>query len=169
MANENVNLNDLAQNLCMSLKQVNRKVISITGDSLSKYVMQIRMHRAKQLLDSDNNYTIAEVGQRCGFNENSNFTRTFKTFYDITPSQYRRMPRNNENKTENQNFNIQLIVGIYADDGRLIDSRLSTLPLPAGASHATGNVDIPVNDNVTQARFFALTNMQPIMNYITID
>jgi AraC-like DNA-binding protein len=50
------------------------------------------MTKAKTLLDSNRNYTIAEVAQLCGFEENSNFTRAFKSFFEITPSQYRKRP-----------------------------------------------------------------------------
>lgn len=96
MLKENVNPNELAQSLCMSPRQLNRKIITITGDSLSKYIMHIRMQHAKRLLDSDANLSIAEVAHRCGFNENSNFTRSFKTYYNLTPSQYRRFPKMDE-------------------------------------------------------------------------
>lgn len=93
---ENINPNELAQSLCMSPRQLNRKIMTITGESLPKYIMHIRMQHAKKLLDSDANLSIAEVARRCGFNENSNFTRAFKSFYQLTPSQYRRFPKKSE-------------------------------------------------------------------------
>lgn len=92
MAHQNVNVNELASSLCMSPKQLNRKLSAITGESVSRYVLRVRMTKAKTLLDSDRNHTIAEVAQLCGFDENSNFTRAFKSFFDITPSQYRKRP-----------------------------------------------------------------------------
>lgn len=96
MLKENINSNELAQSLCMSPRQLNRKIMTITGESLPKYIMHIRMQHAKKLLDSDANLSIAEVARRCGFNENSNFTRAFKSFYQLTPSQYRRFPKKSE-------------------------------------------------------------------------
>lgn len=92
MAHQNVNVNDLASSLCMSPKQLNRKISAITGENASRYVLRVRMTKAKTLLDSNRNYTIAEVAQLCGFEENSNFTRAFKSFFEITPSQYRKRP-----------------------------------------------------------------------------
>lgn len=50
------------------------------------------MLHAKHLLDSNKDYTVAEVAYKCGYEENSNFTRAFKMLYGITPSQYRKMP-----------------------------------------------------------------------------
>ena len=85
-----VNINNIASAMGISQRQLNRKVSALTGDNISRYVLLVRMTYAKRLLDSDNNYTIAEVAMRCGFGENSNFTRSFKSIFNITPSQYRK-------------------------------------------------------------------------------
>ncbi|MBE6310388.1 MAG: response regulator [Bacteroidales bacterium] len=92
MADLKVNINDIAESLNMTARQLNRKINAITGENASKYVLQVRMTRAKQLLDSNNGYTIAEVAYKCGYEENANFTRAFKSLYNITPTQYRKMP-----------------------------------------------------------------------------
>lgn len=92
MQHKEVNISDIASALCISSKQLSRKITAITGESLAKYIQQVRMNRAKQLLDSPKNHTIADVAMRCGFDENSNFTRAFKAIYGVTPSQYRKQP-----------------------------------------------------------------------------
>lgn len=92
MATQSVNINDLADSLNITSRQLNRKINAITGDNISKYILQVRMLRAKQLLDSNKDYTIAEIAYKCGYEENSNFTRAFKMLYGITPTQYRKMP-----------------------------------------------------------------------------
>ena len=92
MSDLKVNLNDIAESLNMTPRQLNRKINAITGDNASRYVLQVRMTRAKQLLDSNSGYTIADVAYKCGYEETGNFTRAFKTLYNITPTQYRKMP-----------------------------------------------------------------------------
>lgn len=92
MTLQRVNINDVAFALSMTPRQLNRKIHAITGENVSKYVLQIRMTKAKQLLDSDKDYTIAEIAGKCGYDENSNFTRAFKMLYNITPTQYRKRP-----------------------------------------------------------------------------
>ena len=87
-----VNVNNIASALGVSHRQLNRKVSALTGENISRYVLLVRMTHAKRLLDSDKDYTIAEVAIRCGFGETSNFTRSFKAIYNITPSQYRKRP-----------------------------------------------------------------------------
>ena len=54
------------------------------------FVMQIRMKRAKQLLDSKPEWSIDEVAERCGFDHYSGFYHAFKKMFGISPSQYRR-------------------------------------------------------------------------------
>lgn len=93
MASQNVNINDLADSLNMTSRQLNRKINAITGNNISKYIIEVRMLHAKHLLDSNKDYTVAEVAYKCGYEENSNFTRAFKFLYGITPTQYRKMPK----------------------------------------------------------------------------
>ena len=92
MASQNINIIDMAYSLNMTSRQLNRKINAITGDNISKYILQVRMLHAKHLLDSKKDYTVAEVAYKCGYEENSNFTRAFKMLYGITPTQYRKMP-----------------------------------------------------------------------------
>lgn len=54
-----------------------------------KYVIQQRIERAKQLL-KQNKLPLKEVALRCGFYDQSAFSRTFKRFVDLTPKDYRR-------------------------------------------------------------------------------
>lgn len=92
MAQQNVNPSDIATALCMCTKQLSRKINAITGENMSRYILQVRMNRAKKLMDSNEGYSIAEVAQRCGYEETSNFSRAFKQVYGITPSQYNKQP-----------------------------------------------------------------------------
>ena len=92
MPDGNADINGIAAAMSMSARQLNRKILAVTGCNASKYIMQIRLTKAKKLLENEKNYTISEIAIKCGFEENSNFTRAFKNAYNITPSQYRKMP-----------------------------------------------------------------------------
>ncbi len=96
MAQQNVNPADIASALCIGTKQLNRKITAITGESLSKYILQVRMNKAKNLFDSNKGLSINDIALRCGYDENSNFTRAFKSVFGITPSQYRKTPQTNK-------------------------------------------------------------------------
>lgn len=82
----------LADKLCMSQSQLNRKVKSITGFSTAEYILQMRMERARRLLASTE-ISVGEIAARCGFEDQSHFTRSFKAIFGLTPTQYRRRPK----------------------------------------------------------------------------
>ena len=62
----------------------------ITGTSPLKYRNNIRLDHAKELL-SDTNSPISEIGWTVGFSSNTYFCDAFKAKVGMTPSQYRKM------------------------------------------------------------------------------
>jgi len=61
-----------------------------TGRTLSNYITDLRLgHAARMLVDSTLN--IAEICFACGFNNMSNFNRTFKARRNVTPKEFRHM------------------------------------------------------------------------------
>ena len=88
MDSQDLDVNLLASRMCMSSRQLHRKINALTGETPAHYIMQIRMKRARQLLEERPEISIAEVATRCGFNDNSVFTRTFKKMCGVTPTQY---------------------------------------------------------------------------------
>ena len=84
----NLALDSLADKFCMSQSQLNRKIKSITGLSSLAYLLHIRMEWARQMLLSAD-ISVGEIAEKCGFSDQSHFTRTFKQRYGTTPTQYR--------------------------------------------------------------------------------
>jgi signal transduction histidine kinase/DNA-binding response OmpR family regulator len=80
----------LAALLGLSHAQLNRRVMAATGQSVSNYMMRVRLCRAKKLLKGSPQMPISEVAQKCGFGDMAYFSRIFKQNAGITPSQYRR-------------------------------------------------------------------------------
>lgn len=68
----------------------------LTGESLAKYVLRVKMSHARKLLEVDKNYSIQEIAQKCGYEDHSNFTRAFKSVYGVTPTQYKKDNRYKE-------------------------------------------------------------------------
>ena len=66
-----------------------------TGRTLSEYIVDIRLgYAARMLVDSSRN--ISEICYECGFNNLSNFNRTFKTKRHYTPREFRAMFKKNK-------------------------------------------------------------------------
>lgn len=88
---EDINLNDIAQNIFYTHPNYLSKVLkSSTGKSFSKYLLDIRMEKAKELLVQDENLSISIISQLVGFNSESYFVQTFKKYYGHTPGSFRR-------------------------------------------------------------------------------
>ena len=81
----------LADKLCLSISQLNRKMIAISGYNPSAYILSLRINKAKKLLAREN-ISITQVADECGFYDLPYFSRTFKKQTGVTPSQYRRLP-----------------------------------------------------------------------------
>ncbi len=79
----------IAEHICLSQRQLNRKVKSVTGVDTATYIRNFRLQMAKRLLSgSDENIT--SVYLQCGFDNPSYFSRLFKQEVGCTPTDYRR-------------------------------------------------------------------------------
>lgn len=83
-----VNVDELAAALAMSTSQFRRRLSAITGDTPQGYITKIRMQKARHLLDMTPDMTILDVAKCCGYEDQSSFTRAFKRFFGVTPSDY---------------------------------------------------------------------------------
>ena len=88
-------LEDLAGLVGMSPVAFSRFFRQRTGRTLSEYIVEIRLgYAARMLVDSTKN--ISEICYECGFNNLSNFNRTFKSKRGFTPRDFRTMFKKNK-------------------------------------------------------------------------
>jgi AraC-like DNA-binding protein len=88
-------LSDLADIVGMSPVAFSRFFRQRTGRTLSDYIVDIRLgYAARMLVDSTKN--ISEICYECGFNNLSNFNRTFKAKRNCTPRYFREMFKKNK-------------------------------------------------------------------------
>lgn len=59
-----------------------------TGYSISEYINRVRIERSKSLL-LEENISIIDIANLCGFEDQSYFTKVFKNIVGITPKKYR--------------------------------------------------------------------------------
>jgi AraC-like DNA-binding protein len=92
---ESLTLADLAELVGMSPVAFSRFFRQRTGRTLSEYIVDIRLgYAARMLVDSAKN--ISEICYECGFNNLSNFNRTFKAKRHYTPRDFRAMFKKNK-------------------------------------------------------------------------
>jgi len=91
---EELRLEDLASLAGMSPTAFSRFFKQHSGRSLMDYIIDIRLGNAARLL-IDTTESISEICYKCGFNNLSNFNRTFKNRRGYTPRDFRTLFRKN--------------------------------------------------------------------------
>jgi AraC family transcriptional regulator len=86
---EEISLAALAGLVDLSLYHFARAFTQSFGAPPHRYHMVRRMDRAKSLLQSPS-LSVTQIGARIGFRETSSFTRAFRKFTGLTPTEYRR-------------------------------------------------------------------------------
>ncbi len=87
--NEYFSVQELANNIGLSRSMMHRKLKKLTGKSASDLITEIRLTRAKNLLENDV-ATASEVAYQVGFNSPSYFNKVFKKYYKVSPGVLRK-------------------------------------------------------------------------------
>ena len=88
--NHALDVNALAEKLNMSVRQFHRKLVALTGNTPGVFILNIKMQKAKLLLETKYELTIEDISERCGFEHASSFYHAFKKAFGITPAEYRK-------------------------------------------------------------------------------
>ncbi len=82
-----LNINNLAQTLAMSRSTFFRKIKAITGNTGKDFVDTIRLKKAAQLL-LNSGMNISEVAYTIGHSNPQYFSKWFKAYFKVSPSEY---------------------------------------------------------------------------------
>ena len=88
IGNSEYNVNQLSSELGMSRVHLYRRFKDLTGKTPKDYMKETRLKTAAHLLE-ENRSNVSEVAYQVGFNTPSNFTASFKSFYGISPKEYK--------------------------------------------------------------------------------
>jgi len=87
MSDPDFNIDAVAESLNMGRSTFYKKFKSLTNQAPVEFVREMRLKRAKQLLDAGEN-NVAEVAYTVGFNHAKYFSTCFKDQYQLSPSEY---------------------------------------------------------------------------------
>ncbi len=88
--NRKVQIADAARDHGASASTVIHRLKKETGKTFAHHLTSIRVSEAKRLL-VDTNLSLREISERCGFSDQSYFTKVFRKHINLTPRQFRRM------------------------------------------------------------------------------
>ena len=75
--------------LGMSRAQLYRKIDAVSGQSVHEFIRIVRLKKAAELLTSSN-IPVSEIVSKVGFNSFAYFTKSFREYFGVTPSKYKR-------------------------------------------------------------------------------
>ncbi len=88
LQDEFMSIPNLAGQFAMSESTLLRQLKRLTGLSTHKYIQEMRLDQARQLLEASNSLSISQIAAKVGYNNIPNFSRSFKKRYGQSPSTY---------------------------------------------------------------------------------
>ncbi len=93
-----VTLKDAARAVCLSPKYLSRVFKEQTNVGFNEYRLKFVLEKAKRLL-ADTGYTIGQISDQMGYQNQESFIRIFEKLTDLTPTEYRvRQKKHNKSK-----------------------------------------------------------------------
>jgi len=87
ISESDLSVESLSKEIGVSRGHLHRKLKTLTGFGPNEYIRMIRLKEATKLLKTDK-YNISEIAYMEGFNNPAYFTKCFKDFYKISPSEF---------------------------------------------------------------------------------
>ena len=87
ISNSEFGITNICEELNISRTQLYRKVKAVTDIPIYTLIRNLRKEKAYELF-KNNDYTVSEVMYQVGINSNSYFTKTFKEYFNILPSEF---------------------------------------------------------------------------------
>lgn len=110
-------IDDIADAVHVSRRQLERLFRAEFGLSPSRYHMVLRMERAHLLL-SRSNLSVLEIAASCGFGSPPHFSKTYKGIYGVPPQQTRQLARGaaSVSETTQSKLGLQRPIGAAPDE-----------------------------------------------------
>lgn len=84
-----ISLRELGDKFGFTPEYLGKIFKKFTGETLSKYLIKLRMNEAKRLLLNSPEMSIQKVGELVGYKDDFYFSRAFKNYTGIQPSKFR--------------------------------------------------------------------------------
>ena len=92
-ASQDLDIPQLAQHMGVSPRTLGRRFLSIVGKSPSDYIQQVRIDKAKYLLQNSRQ-AVAQIAGLVGYRDEDAFRRAFKKQTSMSPASFRRRLNN---------------------------------------------------------------------------
>lgn len=87
---ERISLDQIARNMYLSTFYLSKIFKSETGDTPINYLIELRMEKARDLLDANPDLSIQNVAEMVGYEDAYHFSKLFKKHFGAAPTKFRR-------------------------------------------------------------------------------
>jgi two-component system response regulator YesN len=88
---QNIRIQDFCDKYFFSREYLSKLFKARYQSGIYEYLLSVRMERAKELL-ADPEIQIQDIASRVGYADNNYFSKAFRNYYGIAPTEYRRNP-----------------------------------------------------------------------------
>ncbi len=179
LSNEHFGVSELADALHMSRSNLLRKVKKETGLSASRFIRQIRLEEAKELL-GDTSKTVSEIAYEVGFGSSSYFIKCFREEYGFPPGEAAKMETEDPGESSPRAVQrpwiwiaaaalLAVIASVFLyrspgpSDERILEKSIAVLPFKNESSDAT---NIYFINGLMES---TLTNLQKIEDFRVVS
>lgn len=90
--NPDFDMNMLAAELNMGRSKMFTRLKEVIGLTPNEFALKLKLEEALRMLQDEPEYNISEISYSLGFTSPRYFSRCFKTFYGVSPQNYRKTP-----------------------------------------------------------------------------
>jgi AraC family transcriptional regulator len=83
-----LHLENVARAACLSPFHFHRIFHALMGETLAAFVRRIRLERSVYLLSHRSSASLTEIALACGFSSSSDFSRSFRAHYGVSPRRF---------------------------------------------------------------------------------
>jgi TolB-like protein/AraC-like DNA-binding protein len=106
LSDEKFGVNELAQEIGMNYFSLNRKLHSAIKKTVSQFITEVRLEKAKEILEQEDHLTASEVAFKVGFGSPAYFSRCFHEHFGYPPGEIRKRGLNDQSaNNDNSSFN----------------------------------------------------------------
>lgn len=96
LTSSQLSVESLSREVGMSRSSLYSKMLDITGETPVEYIRSFKLEKAAMLLEKSD-MTISEIAYQTGFSTPNYFARAFKAKYNMMPSEYAAIRKENQN------------------------------------------------------------------------
>ena len=86
--NETITIRELSQSANTSRRQLYRDLKALTGFTPAEFVREVKLRKARNMLERNYKMTVAEAANAVGYNTVAHFSKIFKNRFGRNPSEY---------------------------------------------------------------------------------